>query len=319
MMKVGLGALLSVVCAVAIVRADEYPNQPIRLITGFPAGSIVDTSARVIGASMSAGLGQQIVIENRPGAGSSIAAAQAARGPKDGYTLFIGSSANVIDAAMKPAQTFDFYSDFAPITLITSTPTVLTVAPELGVKNVKELVAYAKANPGKLTFGSAGYGSAAHLALELFKSIAQVDIVHVPYPGSPQALTDILAGRVQGMFFPASTVRSQIAAGKLLGLAVTEPKRSAFFPDIPTMAEAGLPGCEAVMWFGIMAPNGTPQAVLDKVSKAANAAVQSDDVIRALNNQLVETHGGSSGEFAKFIEAERSRWTGVVEAAGLRK
>lgn len=319
MMKVGLGALLSFVCAVAIACADEYPNQPIRLITGFPAGSIVDTSARVIGANMSAALGQQVVIENRPGAGSSIAAAQAARSPKDGYTLFIGSSANVIDAAMKPVQTFDFYNDFAPITLITSTPTVLTVAPELGVKNVKELVAYAKANPGKLTFGSAGYGSAAHLALELFKSIAQVDIVHVPYPGSPQALTDILAGRVQGMFFPASTVRSQIATGKLLGLAVTEPKRSAFFPDIPTMAEAGLSGCEAVMWFGIMAPNGTPQAVLDKVSRAASAAVQSDDVIRALNNQLVETHGGSSGEFAKFIEAERARWTGVVEAAGLRK
>ena len=220
MTKLGIGTFLIV--AFAAVAAQDgglsQPADPLDL-PEFPAGSIVDTSARVIGVSIERRSGQQIVVENRPGAGSAIAAAQAARGPKDGYTLFIGSSANIIDFAMKSNQSFNFYSDFEPITLITSTPTVLTVTPTIGVKNVRhELIAHAEANPGKLSFASAGYGSAAHLALELFKSIAKIDIVHVSYPGSSQALTDVLAGRVQGMFFPASTVRSHIAAGKLLAL-----------------------------------------------------------------------------------------------------
>ncbi|MEI8153718.1 MAG: tripartite tricarboxylate transporter substrate-binding protein, partial [Hyphomicrobiales bacterium] len=280
-----MNKLAAVVTAIALVgpaglaQAQDYPNAPIHLISGFPPGSTADISARVISAKMSAILGQQVVVENKVGAGSSLAAAYAARAPKDGYTLFVGSAANVINAAMTSNLSFDFFKDFEPVTLITSTPTVLAVTPELGVKNVKELIAYAKANPGKLSFGSSGVGSSTHLALELFNSLAGVKVTHIPYSGSPQVVTDMLANRIQGYFSPASSVSGHIAAGKLVALAVTDAKRSVFFPELPTMIEAGVPDCESVLWFGIEVPAGTPQPIIDKLSKAANEAVKSDDVI----------------------------------------
>ena len=210
---------------------QDYPNAPIHLISGFPAGSTADISARVVGAKMGQILGQQVVIENRLGAASSIAGAQAARAPKDGYTLFVASAANMINAAMNPNLNFDIMKDFTPITLITSTPTVLVVTPELGVKSVKELTALAKAKPDTLSFGSSGTGSSTHLALELYKSLANVKITHVPYTGSPQVVTDLLANRIHGYFSPASTVSGHVAAGKLVALAVTDAKRSMFFPE----------------------------------------------------------------------------------------
>ena len=320
-----MNKLAAVVTAIALVgpagfaQAQDYPNAPIHLISGFPPGSTADISARVISAKMSAILGQQVVVENKVGAGSSLAAAYAARAPKDGYTLFVGSAANVINAAMTSNLSFDFFKDFEPVTLITSTPTVLAVTPELGVKNVKELIAYAKANPGKLSFGSSGVGSSTHLALELFNSLAGVKVTHIPYSGSPQVVTDMLANRIQGYFSPASSVSGHIAAGKLVALAVTDAKRSVFFPELPTMIEAGVPDCESVLWFGIEVPAGTPQPIIDKLSKAANEAVKSDDVIKSLHGQTVATIGGSPAEFARHIEAERKRWNGVVETAGLRK
>jgi tripartite-type tricarboxylate transporter receptor subunit TctC len=298
---------------------QDYPNQPIRLISGFPPGSTADISARVVGARMGEILGQQIVVENRVGAGSSLAATQVARAPKDGYTLFVGSAANVINAAMSSSLSFDFYKDFTPVVLITSTPTVLAVTPELGVKSVKELIAYAKANPGKLSFGSSGVGSSTHLALELFNSLAGVKVTHIPYSGSPQVVTDMLANRIQGYFSPASTVMGHIAAGKLVGLAVTDAKRSPIIPNLPTMIESGLPDFESVLWFGIEAPAGTPQPIVDKLNKAANEAFKSDELVKSLNSQTVATHGGTSAEFAKHIENERKRWSAVVEGAGLRK
>ena len=264
-------------------------------------------------------LGQQIVIENKPGAGSSIAAEFAARAPKDGYTLFVGSAANMINAAMTSNLNFDFIKDFAPVALMTSTPTVLVVTPELGVKSVKELIALAKDKPGTLSFGSSGIGSSTHLALELLKSLAQVKITHVPYTGSPQVITDLLAGRIDGYFSPASTVMGHVRAGKLVALAVTDAKRSVFFPNLPTMIEAGVPDCESVLWFGIAAPAGTPQPIIDKLSRAANEALKSDEVAKALEAQTVAPIGGTPDDFAHHIEAERKRWTGVVEAAGLRK
>jgi tripartite-type tricarboxylate transporter receptor subunit TctC len=309
----------AVVTTTAVQAQQDYPNAPIRLISGFPPGSTADISARVVGARMGQILGQQFVIENRVGAGSSLAASQAARAPNDGHTLFIGSAANVINAAMSSSLNFDFYKDFTPITLITSTPTVLTVTPELGVKSVKELIALAKAKPDSLSFGSSGVGSSTHLALELFNSSAKVKITHIPYSGSPQVITDMLANRLQGYFSPASTVMGHVQAGKLVALAVTDAKRSPIIPDLPTMIESGVPDFESVLWFGIVAPIGTPQPILDKLSRAANEALKSDEIVSSLKNQTVAALGGTPEDFRRHIESERKRWTAVVEAAGLRK
>jgi tripartite-type tricarboxylate transporter receptor subunit TctC len=299
--------------------AEDYPTHPIHLIVGFPPGSIADVSFRVISAKLSENLGQPIVVEDRPGAGSGVAAAQAAHSPNDGYTLYVGSSANVFDQALQLNKNFDFYKDFTPIMLAASTPNILVVTPSLGMKSIPDLISYAKAHPGKLSFASAGFGSAAHLSLELLKMATQTDIVHVPYPGSPQVITDMLAGRVDGFFAPGLAVRGYIDSGKLLALAVAEPKRSIFFPDVPTLAEAGVGGADAVLWFGYVAPKGTPQAVIEKLSVAANEAMRSDDVVKNLKLQTVEPHQGSPEDFAKYIEQERKRWTGVVEKAGLHK
>jgi tripartite-type tricarboxylate transporter receptor subunit TctC len=312
-----IAAVLTLAATSAL--AQDYPNAPVHLISGFPAGSTADISARVVGAKMGAILGQQFVIENRLGAASSIAGAQAARAAKDGYTLFVSSAANMINAAMNPNLNFDIIKDFEPITLITSTPTVLVVMPELGIKSVKELTALAKQKPDALSFGSSGVGSSTHLALELYKSLAGVKITHVPYTGSPQVVTDLLANRIHGYFSPASTVAGHVAAGKLVALAVTDATRSQFFPDLPTMIESGVPDCESVLWFGISAPAGTPQPIIDKLSRAANEALKSDEVTKALQAQTVAAMGGTPDQFRKHMAAEQKRWTDVVNAAGLRK
>jgi tripartite-type tricarboxylate transporter receptor subunit TctC len=299
--------------------AQDYPTQPVKLISGFPAGTTADISARVVGARMGQILGQQIVVENRVGAASSIAAAQVARAPKDGYTLYIASAANMINAATKSDLNFDIMADFAPITLITSTPTVLVVAPETGVKSVRELIDLAKSKPGTLSFGSSGTGSSTHLALELFNHLAKVKITHIPYTGSPQVVTDLLAGRIHGYFSPASTVMGHVRAGKLVALGVTDAKRGTILPDLPTMIEAGVPDCVSVLWFGIAAPAGTPQPIVDKLSRAANEALKSDEVSKSLKAQTVEALGGTPGDFRRHMEAEQKRWTAVVASAGLRK
>ena len=282
----------------------------------FCGGQHRDLTARVVGAKIGQILGQQFVVENRLGAASSVAAAGVARGSKDGYTLYIGSAANLINAAMNPNLTFDFVKDFTPITLLTSTPTVLVAAPELGVNSVKELIAKAKAEPDTILFGSSGVASSTHLALELFQSLAQVKITHVPYTGSPPVVTDLLAGRIHGYFAPASAVMDA-QAGKLVALAVTDAKRSAILPALPTMIEAGVLGYELVLWFGIMAPAGTTQPIVDKLSRAANEALKSDDVAKSLQAQSVTAIGGTPKEFRRYIESESKRWTTVVTSAGL--
>jgi tripartite-type tricarboxylate transporter receptor subunit TctC len=299
-------------------RAQDYPTAPVHIVSGFPAGTTADISARVVGAKLGQILGQQFVVENRPGAASSIAAAAVARAPKDGYTLYIGSAANLTNGAMNPNLPFDFIKDFTPITLLTSTPTVLVVNPELGVKSVKDLVALANAKPDSISFGSSGVASSTHLALELFKSLGHVKIMHVPYTGSPQVITDLLAGRINGYFSPASSVMEHVRAGKLVALAVTDAKRSPIIPDLPTMIEAGIPDFESVLWFGLVAPAGTPQPIIDKLSRAANEALKSDEVGKALQAQSVARIGGTPEEFRRHIDNENKRWTAVVTGAGLR-
>jgi tripartite-type tricarboxylate transporter receptor subunit TctC len=298
--------------------AQTYPTAPVRVLSGFPAGTTADITARVVGAKMGQILGQQFFVENRPGAASSIAGTQAARAANDGYTLYVSSAANMINAAMRTTDLpFDILKDFTPITLMTSTPTVLVVTPELGVKNVQELIALAKQKPGAISFGSSGVASSTHLALELFKSLAKVNIEHIPYTGSPQVVTDLLAGRLHGYFSPASTVMGQVRAGKLVALATTDPKRGTIIPELPTMIEAGVPDCVSVLWFGLVAPAGTPQPIIDKLAMAANEALKTGEVKTSLKAQTVEAIGGTPAEFRRHMEQEHKRWTAV--AVGLRK
>jgi tripartite-type tricarboxylate transporter receptor subunit TctC len=307
------------VCLIGTARADDYPSRPLRVMVGFPAGSGADITARVVGQRLGQILGQQIVVENKVGAGSSFAAEAVARAPKDGYTLLIASIANSINALVSTKLSFDFPRDFAPILRLTTTPNILVVHPSLHVKSVQELIELAKAKPDQLSFGSSGVATGTHLAGELFKVMAGVKMVHVPYGGSPQAVTDLIAGRIQVFFSPASTVLEHVRAGTLVALASTEAKRAAVAPDLPTVSEAGLPGFESGLWFGLMAPAGTPKAIVDKLNRAGNEALKAEEVGKALTPQGLDLVGGSADDFARFLDSEMKRWLTVTEAAGLKQ
>jgi tripartite-type tricarboxylate transporter receptor subunit TctC len=303
-------------CSSVLAQAQDYPNKPIRLVVGFPPGSTGDISARVVGAKIGSILGQPVVVENRAGAASSVAAAQVARSPKDGYTLFLASNANIFNAATNQPLDFDFYKDFAPVSLTTSVTTVLVVTPQTAIKSVAELVSYARANPDKLNFGGVGTPP---FVLELFNSAAGTKITYVPYQGSPQVVTDLLGNRLHGYISPSSTVAGQIAAGHLVALAVTDAQRSPFFPNLPTMQEAGVPGCIASYWFGIMAPAGTPKEIVDKLAKAVNEAGKSNDVVESLRTQSIMVMTNSPEQFSRHIENDRKLWTGLAERAGFKR
>jgi tripartite-type tricarboxylate transporter receptor subunit TctC len=283
-------------------------------------GSTADITARVVGARMGHILGQQFVIEDRTGAASSLAAAMVARAHRrTGSMLYVANAANIINAVMSSHLSFDILADFSPIVLLTSTPTVLVVRPGLGVKRVDELVALAKAKPDTIAFGSSGVASSTHLALELFNSLAAVKIAHVPYAGSPQVVTDLLAGRIDGYFSPASSVMEHVRAGTLVALAVTDAARSTFMPDLPTMIEAGIAGFESVLWFGLVAPVDTPAPIVDKLARAANEALTSDAVAKALQAQTIAPLGGTPEAFRHYMASELKRWSAVVAGAGLKK
>jgi tripartite-type tricarboxylate transporter receptor subunit TctC len=318
----GLTLALTAVAAVAVVpqgRADDFPSRPLRLIIGFPPGSAADITARLVGDAMSRTLGQQVVVEARPGAGSSIAAEFVARAPADGYTLFIGTSSNATNAATSSNLRFDFAKDFAPVAPLTDLPLILAVHPSLGVSSVKELIALARSKPGELTYASVGPGTTPHLATELFGRRTNIKLVHVPYQGSPPAVTDLLAGRVSMMLGVASTIMPHVEAGRLVALASGSAERPHIAPNLPTIAEAGLPDFATSVWFGLVAPAGTPRAVIEKLNAAANAALKSDDVVAKLRAQGFEPLGGPPEEFAQFIAREIVKWGTAAEAAGLKK
>ena len=313
-------SLLLSATAVTVAHAQaDYPNRPVRLIVGFPAGSAADVSARVLASRMGQIIGQQVVVESKPGAGSSLAAEFVSRAPKDGYTLFLLSSANITNAAINPKLSFDIAKDFAPVALVNAVAIVLVVPPTVEAKSVKELIALAKSKPGEVLYASTGVGTAPHLSGELFAIRAGVKLVHVPYQGSPQAATDLLAGRVTMMFSPASTVVSLVAAGKLKLLASATTKRPGILPDVPTMAEAGMPDFDTSIWFGLVAPAGTPRPIVDKLAGAVREAVKSDEVAKAWRPQAIETLEGGPDEFARHIASESKRWGEVAAAAGLKK
>jgi tripartite-type tricarboxylate transporter receptor subunit TctC len=311
--------LLAGMAAPAALGQSDYPNRPVRLIVGFIPGSSADITARVLGQRMGQILGQQFVVEGKPGAGSSLAAEFVARAPKDGYTLFIASSANITNAAINPNLPFDIGKDFAPVALINTAAVILVVHPSTGVKTVQELIALAKSKPGEILYASTGVGTAPHLSGELLSMRAGLKLVHVPYQGSPQAATDLLAGRVAMMFSPASAVVSQVEAGSLKVLASAATKRPGILPNVPTMAEAGMADFDTSIWFGLMAPVGTPRPVIDKLAGAVREALMSNEVVTVWRPQGIDPLSGGPEEFARHIASESKRWGDVATAAGLKK
>jgi tripartite-type tricarboxylate transporter receptor subunit TctC len=298
---------------------SDFPTRPIRLMVGFPAGSVADISARVLANRMSQILGQQVIVESRPGAASTIAADFVAHSPKDGYTIFQVNSAIITNAAINPKMPFDLTKDFAPIALVNAVTVVLVVSPSLGVDNVKQLIALAKSKPGQILYASTGVGTQPHLAGALLAMRAGLDLVHVPYQGSPQAVTDLLAGRVNMMFSPASTVVSQAKAGKLKLLATAASKRPPFLPDTPTMEEEGVPDFDTSIWFGLLAPAGTPRPVIEKLSHAVREAAKADDVVKAWYPQGIAPFDGGPDDLARHMASELKVWGQVAASAGLKK
>jgi tripartite-type tricarboxylate transporter receptor subunit TctC len=306
-------------CAGSPAGAQTYPSKPIRIIVGFGAGSTADVLARIVGQRMSKTLGQQVVVENRPGAASMIAAEMVARSPNDGYTLFMATVANTINPTLAANSTFNLGRDLAPVTLVGSIPNVLVVHPSVPAKTVAELVALAKSKPDSLTFASSGSGTAGHLAGELFAQQAGAKLTHVFYTGSSQAASDLITGRVNLMFAVASTMLPLIQEGKLRALGVAQAKRTSALADVPTMGEAGMPGFDASIWIGLLAPAGTDKAIVDKLSRAVNEALTTEEVLGPMRQQGFDTLGGSPEDFARYIKSDIEKWEQVTTKAGLKK
>jgi len=300
-----------------IAWAQTYPARPVRIVVGLTAGSASDIVARIMGQWLSERLGQQFIVENRPGAGTNIAAEAVVRSVPDGYTLLLAASPNAINASLYDKLSFNFISDIAPVAAISREPNVIVVNPSLPTRTVPELIAYAKANPGRINMASAGNGTTSHLAGELFKMMTGVNMVHVPYRGGGPALTDLLAGQVQVFFPPMVVPVGQIRAGKLRALAVTTATRSEALPDIPTVGEF-VPGYEASVWFGLGVPKGTPAEVINKLNQETNAAL-TDIKIKA---RMAESGGtvlpGSPADFGKLIAEETEKWSKVVQEANIK-
>jgi tripartite-type tricarboxylate transporter receptor subunit TctC len=298
---------------------SSYPTKPVRLVVPFPAGGTTDILARAAAQKLSESWGQQVIVDNRPGAGGNIGAELVAKAPPDGYTLLMGTvGTHAINASLYSKMPYDHVKDFAPAILVAGVPNVLVVNPSVPVNSVQELIAYAKANPGKLNFASSGSGTSIHLSGELFKSLTGVQMTHVPYKGSAQALTDLVGGQVQLMFDNLPSSLAFIKAGKLKALAVTSTTRAAALPDVPTMVEAGVPGFEASAWFGILAPAGTPREAIMRINTEIAKWLASPDAREKLSAQGAIAAGGSPEDFAKHIASETSKWARVVKESGAK-
>jgi tripartite-type tricarboxylate transporter receptor subunit TctC len=298
---------------------DNYPSRPVRLVVGVAPGSTADISLRLLAQKLSQILGGQFVVENRTGAGTSLAAQMVAQSPKDGYTLMYGGSANTVNATLSANLGFDLAKDLDPVARIAAVPNLLVVHPTLGVNTVAELIALAKSQPGQVLYASSGVGTSPHLSAELFKLMAGVSLMHVPYTGSSQAVNDVITGRVPVMFMPASTALPQVRAGALIALASTHAKRMAALPELPTMSESGLVGYETGVWNGLLAPAGTPRPIIDRLAQAAAEAVNSEDFIKALDANGILPFAGTPEELGQFIRSEIEKWGKVVVAAGMQK
>jgi tripartite-type tricarboxylate transporter receptor subunit TctC len=297
---------------------DAWPTRPVRLIVGFTPGTATDITARVFASGAADMLGQQLVVEDRPGASSALAANYVARSAKDGYTLFVATTSLVTSLAMKPDPGFDLPRDFAPVSLLASGAVVLVASTQSGLKSVAEVIALAKQKPNEVLCANVGVGSLPHFAAVLFAQRAGIKLVHVPYPGSPQAVNDLLAGRVAIFFSPASTVVGHIAAGKVTALATAAEQRAKAFPNVPSMAEAGMKDFDTSLWFGILAPSGTPKAAIDKVAAAAGKAMRAPAAVDSMTKQGFETIGNTPDKFGAYLKEEIKRWADVARAAGVK-
>lgn len=306
-------------CTALQAAAQTYPVRPIRVVVPFPPGSGADILARTVGTKLTERWRQQVLVDSRPGATGIIAAEIVLKAPADGYTFMLGSSStHAINMSLHRKLPYDAVRDFAPVSLVALVPMVLVAHPSVPVKNAKELIAFAKARPGQLTFGSAGNGSTTHLAGELFKSMAGIDIVHIPYKGSPLALLDTISGQISMAFAPILTGLPPVKSGKLRAVAVTTPQRSSSAPEVPTVAESGLPGYEATLWYGFFAPGGTPREIVEQLSKEVVAILGLSEVRDSLRQQGAEPAGSSPEAFAAHVKSEIAKWAGVVRTSGAR-
>jgi tripartite-type tricarboxylate transporter receptor subunit TctC len=315
-MKSVLAVLLAL--ATAAAAAQDYPSKPIRIVLGFSAGSTTDILARTVGQKMNEAWGQPVVVENRPGAGGVGAGNAVATAPADGYTLLVVSAGHAATAAMFTKLPYDTVRDFAGVSRIANVPSILVVAPSLGVKSVKELVALARSKPGQLNFSSPGIGSANHLAGELFKTLAGVQATHVPYKGIPEAMSAVVSNDVQFNFSPVLNVLSLTRSGKLVPLATTTGKRSAVLPELPTLAEAGVSGYLFDPWFGILAPAKTPRPVIAKLSSEVARIVDLPDVKERLRAVGADPAPTTPEEFDAYIRSEVAKFQKIVKDAGIK-
>jgi tripartite-type tricarboxylate transporter receptor subunit TctC len=298
------------------VRADEYPSHPIRLIVPFAAGGAADTVARIIGKRLGDALGQTVVVEDRGGGGGLIGTELVKNSDADGYTLLLGQSGPIsINPGIYPKLPYDPEKDFVPITMTTSYPYVLVVNPSLGVKTVAELVALARSKPGQLNYGTTGLGSSNHLVTELFDNKAGITMTHIPYRGTSLAVADLIAGQVQVVFADPVSALAQVRAGTLVALAVTSKERSPVAPDLPTIAESGYPGFNAIAWHGILAPAGTPPAIVDRIYAIIGKALQDPATIKLIEQQAIQIVGSSPQAFAGFIKQDIVLWKDVAQQA----
>ena len=317
---VATGLAFALVTALSFMATaqDRFPNKPIQIIVPFTAGSSTDIHARMVGKKMSENWGQQVVVINRPGGGGIVAGSIVARAAPDGYTLLYHGPGFAVSATLYSKLPYDPLKDFAAVTQIASTPFVLVVGPSLGVKSVNDLIALAKRKPGQLNFGSAGIGGATHLSGEQFRFAADINVVHVPYKGTPEALIDTMAGRIQYFISPIAPALSFIKDGRLLALAVTTAQRSPVLPNVPTVAETALPGFEMEGWGGLWAPANTPKAVLNQLSNEVARILALPDIRERLQSEGVVPKSSTPEEFAKFTRAEIEKLGKVVKASGMR-
>jgi tripartite-type tricarboxylate transporter receptor subunit TctC len=311
-------AFLYTVCA-APVAAQEYPVKPVRFVIAFSPAGPSDILTRIIGSKLAEALGHTFIFDNRPGAGGNLAGEIVAKAPPDGYTLLMGNNSILAtNASLYKNMSFDPVKDLAPVALLASQPNILVVHPSLPVRSVRELIAFSKAHPDQLNYASSGSGAAAHLAAELFKSMTGVQMVHIPYKGASPALVDMLAGQCQVMFATALSVQPYLQSNRLRPLAVSTAKRARIMPQLPTVAEAGVPGFEATTWHGVVSTAGTPPAVINKLNAEINKVLKLPDVNTTLTRQGAEVLGGTPQEFAAYIRSEIPKWAKVVKASGAR-
>jgi tripartite-type tricarboxylate transporter receptor subunit TctC len=319
-MRVAQAALMIVMFGIAgNALAQNYPNRPIRIVVVSTPGGSVDTMARVVGPKLAERWGQQVIVDNRPGAGGAIAAELVARSPADGYTLIMGTVASLAtNVSLRKSLPYDPVRDFAPITLVATQNLMLLIHPSIPAKSVKELVALAKRQPGQLSFASAGNGTGGHLSGELFKLLAGIDMLHVPYKGVAPALIDVISGQVSMTFASILSGHPHARSGKLRALAVTGAKRSPAVPELPTMIEAGVKGYESATWYGLLAPAGTPPDIVAKLNAEVVAILKQPETHERLSKEGADPVGNTPAEFGKFIRSEIAKWGKVIKAAGIK-